>query len=124
MEKIINYKFIHKHQKGLLMDLDFPQFTELIDIRPSQGSHFIHSMSEPHSEEDIEDRIMHNWLNHFKMQFHQLHASGHMDRQQITNLVKYVNPNRVFPIHTENPQLFNETCDKVSMTKRGEKCEL
>jgi ribonuclease J len=124
MEKLADHKFIHKHQEHLLMDLDFPQFTELIDIRPRTGSHFIHSMSEPHSEEDIEDRIMHNWLDHFQMQFHQLHASGHMNRQQITDLVNRVNPERVFPIHTENPQLFKKTCDDVSLVNCGKKCKL
>jgi len=46
-------------------------------------------MSEPYSEEDIEDQVMHNWLDHFEMRFHRLHASGHMNRQQITGLVNY-----------------------------------
>jgi hypothetical protein len=49
------------------MDLDFYQFTELIDIKLNPGSQFVHSMSEPFSEEDIEDEVMHNWIDHFKM---------------------------------------------------------
>ena len=124
MEKMVNHKFIHKHQGELVMDLDFPQFTELIDIKPSPSSHFIHSMSEPYSEEDIEDKIMHNWLSHFQIRFHQLHASGHMNRQQITNMVKCVKPRKVFPIHTENPQLFKKTCKAVHVTKYGEEYKL
>ena len=124
MEKMVNHKFIHKHQGELVMDLDFPQFTELIDIKPSPSSHFIHSMSEPYSEEDIEDKIMHNWLSHFQIRFHQLHASGHMNRQQITNLIECVKPRKVFPIHTENPQLFKKTCKAVHVTKYGEEYKL
>jgi len=62
MEKMVNHKFVHEHQSEIVMDLDFYQFAELIDIRPDSGSHFIHSMSEPYSEEDIEDEVMHNWL--------------------------------------------------------------
>ena len=124
MEKMVNHKFIHENQRELIMDLDFPQFTELIDIKPSPGSHFIHSMSEPHSEEDIEDRIMHNWLDHFQIRFHQLHASGHMNRQQITDLIKHVRPRRVFPIHTENPHLFKKVCKNVHVMKYREEYKL
>jgi len=67
MEKMAMYEFVRKNQSKLVMDLDFYQFAELIDIKPSPGSQFIHSMSEPFSEEDIEDQVMHNWLDHFKM---------------------------------------------------------
>jgi ribonuclease J len=63
-------------------------------------------MSEPFSEEDLEDKVMHNWLNHFRLRFHQLHASGHMNRAELTELITDIHPQRVFPIHTENPQLF------------------
>jgi len=76
-------------------------------------------MSEPFSEEDIEDEVMHNWLDHFKMRFHQLHASGHMNRQQITGLINYVKPKKIFPIHPENQQLFRKISKNVHTTKYG-----
>ena len=90
MNKIVTHEYISKNQKNLIMDLDFTQFAELIDIKPQAGSQFIHSMSEPFSEEDLEDQVMHNWLNHFKMRFHQLHASGHMNKEQLVEMVNYV----------------------------------
>jgi ribonuclease J len=124
IEKMVNHEFIHNNQKDLLMDIDFNQFTELIDIRPDPDCQFIHSMSEPFSEEDIEDRIIHNWLEHFQMRFHQLHASGHMNRQQIVDLVKYVKPERIFPVHTENPHLFQETGSSLHKVKCGEEYRL
>ena len=65
------------------MNLDFYQFTELIDIRPDRGSLFIPSMSESFSEEDLEDEVMHSWLDHFDLSFHQLHASCHMSRARM-----------------------------------------
>jgi ribonuclease J len=113
MDKMVTYEYIHKNQKHLIMDLDFYQFAELIDIKPGPGSHFIHSMSEPFSEEDIEDQIMHHWTDHFKMHFHQLHASGHMNRKHLEYLISYVQPKKVFPIHTENQELFKEHCRNV-----------
>jgi len=119
MDKMVTHEFVHENQGKLVMDLDFYQFAELIDTKPDPGCHFIHSMSEPFSEEDIEDQVMHNWLDHFKMQFHQLHASGHMNRQQITDLINYIKPKRIFPIHTENQQLFRKISKNVQTIKYG-----
>ncbi len=119
MDKLATYEFVHENQGKLVMDLDFYQFAELIDIKPKTGSHFIHSMSEPYSEEDIEDQVMHNWLDHFEMQFHQLHASGHLNRPQLTHLVNDINAKRIFPVHTENQQLFKDIMSNVQMIKYG-----
>ncbi len=121
IEKMVTHEFVHEHQTEIVMDLDFFQFAELIDIRPDPSSHFIHSMSEPFSEEDIEDRIMHNWLNHFKIKFHQLHASGHLDKRQLTELISYIKPKKIFPIHTENPRLFSRINKNVQLPKHGKK---
>ena len=117
MEKMVNHEFVRKHQSEIVMDLDFYQFTELIDIKPDPNSHFIHSMSEPYSEEDIEEEVMHNWLSHFKIKFHQLHASGHMNRQQLTALINYINPKKIFPVHTEHPELFRTVNKNVHLVK-------
>ncbi len=121
MDKMVNHQFVQKHQGELIMDLDFFQFAELIDIRPDPGGHFIHSMSEPLSEEDIEDVIMHNWLDHFKIKFHQLHASGHLDKGQLMDLIRYIGPKKIFPIHTENPRLFKRIDKNVELVKYGKK---
>ena len=119
LSKIVTHEYIRKNQKNLIMDLDFTQFGELIDIKPQAGSHFIHSMSEPFSEEDLEDRVIHNWIDHFRMQFHQLHASGHMSKEQMVELIKTVRPNKVFPVHTENQELFKSYCSNVLTIERA-----
>ncbi len=121
IEKMVNYKFVREHQSAIVMDLDFYQFAELIDIKPDPGSHFIHSMSEPYSEEDIEDIVMHNWLDHFKIKFHQLHASGHLNRRELTDLINCINPKRIFPVHTENPELFRTINKNAQVVRYGKK---
>ncbi len=118
MDKMVNCDFVRQNQSKLIMDMDFYMLTELIDIHPEAGGHFIRSMSEPFSEEDIEDDVLHNWLSHFGLRFHQLHASGHLNRDQIRNLVSEVAAKKVFPIHTENADLFNKTCKNVRITKK------
>jgi ribonuclease J len=124
MDKMVTHEFVHKNQSKLVMDLDFYQFTELVDIEPQPGSRLIHSMSEPFSEEDIEEQVMHNWIDHFKMQFHQLHASGHLNKDQLVDLINYIQPKRVFPVHTENPQLFKNYCKSVEIIEYGKECIL
>lgn len=119
MNKMVDCNYVRKNQRKLIMDLDFFQFTELIDIKPENGSEFIHSMSEPFSEEDIEDQVMHNWLDHFKMHFHQVHASGHMSKDQLVEMVKEIKPKRAFPVHTENQQLFKTYCNNVQTIEQG-----
>jgi ribonuclease J len=119
MDKMVTHEYVHKNQSRLLMDLDFYQFAELIDIKPKPGSQFIHSMSEPFSEEDIEDKVMHNWVEHFKLHFHQLHASGHLNKDQLIDLTDCIRSKRVFPVHTENQRLFEACCDNVQTLERG-----
>ncbi|UCH02185.1 MAG: MBL fold metallo-hydrolase [Candidatus Bathyarchaeota archaeon] len=120
MDKMVTHDFVHNNQSKLVMDLDFYQFAELIDIKPDAGSHFIHSMSEPFSEEDVEDEVMHNWLDHFKMKFHQYHASGHLHQDHITSLIDQIKPKKIFPIHTENQQLFKKLQYTIQIIKPGE----
>ena len=124
MDKMVTYKFVHKNQSKLIMDLDFYQFAELIDIRPQRGSCFIHSMSEPFSEEDIEDEVLHNWLDHFGMHFHQLHASGHLNKDQIESLIREIKPKKVFPVHTENAYLFKNINDSVQLIEYGKEYKM
>jgi mRNA degradation ribonuclease J1/J2 len=119
MDKLVTGQYVHDHQPDLVMDLGFYQFGELIDIQPEPGSHFIHSMSEPFSEEDIEDQVMHNWLQHFGITFHQLHASGHLNRHELTRMITQICPNQVFPIHTEQPHLFQTLPYPVTVVQQG-----
>ena len=121
MDKMVNHEFVREHQSEIVMDLDFYQFAELIDIRQDPDSHFVHSMSEPYSEEDIEDAVMHNWLRHFKIKFHQLHASGHMNRSQLTDLIKFIKPKQIFPIHTEHAELFKKIDKHAYLVKYGKR---
>ena len=121
MDKMVTHEFVHANQSKLVMDLDFYQFAELIDIKPDPGSHFIHSMSEPYSEEDMEKQVMHNWLDHFRIEFHQLHASGHLDRHELRSLVEEIDPKCVFPIHTENQLLFKNDCSAVQPVECGKR---
>jgi ribonuclease J len=119
LDKIITAEQLRMRPQEYLINLDFYSFTELIDIRPEAGSHFIYSMSEPFTEEDLEARVMHNWLEHFGLRYHQLHASGHMSRKELTEAIKKINPRWLFPVHTENPDLFKRFFDNAIPPEKG-----
>jgi ribonuclease J len=96
-----------KHEKRrYLLALDLSHFPELIDLRPARGSPFVHSMSEPFSEDDVSDQVLHNWLDHFGLVFHQMHASGHASGPELLDLVRASGARTVYPIHTEHPEAF------------------
>jgi len=124
LEKIVTGEDVRGRPTEYLVNLDFYHFTELIDIRPEPGSHFIYSMSEPFSEDDIEERVMHNWLEHFGLRYHQLHASGHMSREELIEAVEYVGPKRLFPVHTEGPEIFGESFDFSTPPVVGRRYEI
>jgi ribonuclease J len=120
MDAMVTSEDLRERPQDFMVTINFTEFAELIDIQPEAGSPFIYSMSEPFSEEDLEDQVMHNWLDHFNLRYLQLHASGHLSRKELVEAINTVNPKRIFPVHTENPELFKKTLDNVTPPTIGE----
>ena len=102
-----------------LLALDLMHFPELIDLRPPRGAPFIHSMSEPFSEDDVDDRVLHNWLDHFGLTFHQMHASGHASGPELFEIVRSVRATTVYPVHTVHPEAFRSEVPGVCLAELG-----
>ena len=105
LERKVTAEEIRRRPGEYLVCLELHHFPELIDIKP-RGGHYIYSMSEHMEEEALEEELMRNWLSHFSLRLHQLHASGHMGRRELLEAVELINPRRVYPIHTEHPELY------------------
>jgi len=107
---------IHDEQAKFLIHLTFFDVSELVDIDPAPGAVYIHSASEPHHEEQwIDLRRLENWLSFFKVERHHFHASGHATAADIQDLIAQVNPKKVYPIHTEHPEMFEQFHYNVKM---------
>jgi ribonuclease J len=106
VEGAVSASEVRRRGQEYLLALDLAHFPEMIDLRPPKGSPFVHSMSEPFSEDDVDDRVMHNWLEHFGLDFHQMHASGHASDSELRTIVREVGAAHVYPIHTEHPEAF------------------
>ena len=120
-DHVVDSDYVSKNQDRLIYHTDFSQLAELIDVRPSPGSVFIRSMSEPFEEDDVQDEVLRNWISSFKMSFHQAHASGHASKSEIFNMIRSVSPKVVIPVHTEHADLFSRCGRKVSCPQ-PEKC--
>jgi ribonuclease J len=102
-----------------LLALELSHFAELIDLRPARGSPFIHSMSEPFTEDDVDAHVMHNWLHHFGLTFHQMHASGHASGPELLEILRATGAGTVYPIHTIHPEAFTAAGPSVRLPELG-----
>ncbi len=119
LDRAISADEVGARGRKYLLALDLAHFPELIDLRPPKGSPFIHSMSEPFSEDDVDDKVMHNWLDHFGLGFHQMHASGHASGAELEAIVRTVGAREVFPVHTEHPEAFVRPARHVTPPELG-----
>lgn len=121
----VDSQWVKAHQNECVWELDFTQMTELIDIEPEKGGACIHSMSEPFEEDplsQLQDKVLQNWLERFRMPYHQLHASGHASMKEIFEMVETIRPKKVAPVHTQHPELFGMR-GKIEV-KKGQKIRM
>jgi len=108
-ENMVNFEDIKKVPDKYILFCSFFDLHELIDIGPDDGSTFIYSLTEPFNEEmEIDFNRMKNWLDHFKLPIKKAHASGHACGTDLKEVVNQIKPNKLFPVHTEHPEMFKE----------------
>ncbi len=119
-DRAVDAEYVRSHQNESVLQLDFPHMAELVDVDPASGGEFIHSKSEPFEENDLEEKILHRWLERFGLRYQQLHASGHLSRPELETMVGDINANQVIPVHTEHPDLFVGLAGTVTLPRAGE----
>ena len=119
-DRAVDAAYVRAHQDETVLQLDFPHMAELVDVDPTPGGEFIHSKSEPFEENDLEDKILHRWLERFGLRHRQLHASGHLSRPELEMMVREMNAGKVIPVHTEHPELFLGLAGKVTLPQPGQ----
>ncbi|MEM5772895.1 MAG: MBL fold metallo-hydrolase [Candidatus Aenigmatarchaeota archaeon] len=107
-----------KNQEKFVLYMEFFDLTELLDIKPARESLFIHSLTEPFNEEMALDfNRMLNWLKKFEIPLKHAHASGHANAIQLKKIAEGILPKKIFPVHTERPELFGKLTKKVKIIK-------
>lgn len=116
----VTYKEISAKPTDYLIYLDFYSIKELIDFQPSPGAYYIHSKSEPFSEEMmLDDQLLNNWLDLFQLKRHQAHASGHASGPELKEIAGAINAEKLFPVHTQYPKLFSGLAAEVIEPQLG-----
>ena len=97
----------------------------LIDIKPTSNSLYIHSSSEPWDDEGESDKKRVNlWLEHFGLNRLQSHCSGHSKGSYLLEVVKTIDSDMLYPIHTEHPKAYGKVTDKLTIVQEAKKYEL
>lgn len=105
--KLIKSYEMHAHPENFMVHLEFYSINQLIDIIPPEQSLFFNMKTEPFDEEGIlEQKVLENWIQRYKLNLIPIHASGHAPGSHILEMIEKINPRQVFPIHTEKPDLF------------------
>ena len=128
---------IRRNQEKYILCFSFYDFPHLLDIMPNGGT-YIYSSSEAFGEEQAFSFLrLWNWLQHFgfevygfkvdkngKLIFEKgLHASGHLSKEELVEVVERIDPDKIIPIHTENPYWFAENFEKAVVMRDGETVE-
>jgi ribonuclease J len=100
---IITADTITQHPCDYIVVLNYWYFNSLIDLQPQHGT-YIHSLSEPFNEEmEVSFHRMQEWIQFFHLNYKQAHCSGHINGADLRDLIRTIQPQRLFPIHTEHP---------------------
>lgn len=127
--KIVDVFEVSKRQCNAVLAISFYDLEELVEIQPKAGSCFVLSASEPFNEEmEIDFERLVNWLGHYGLPQYHVHVSGHIMPLQLKTILKEINAPKIFPVHTENAELFAKFMQnlksQVILTEKGKGCNL
>ncbi|RLI63532.1 MAG: hypothetical protein DRO88_09635 [Promethearchaeia archaeon] len=112
---------IHQNPSKFCLQLSFYNLTDLLDIRPPAGSHWIRSESEPFTDEaEIKMDKLLNWLDIFQITpstIHNAHCSGHLSPEDLEKMIQTINPKKILVIHSEHPEILSKLSlpDKIEI---------
>ena len=144
--RLVSSNQIHEQQHQYILCFSFYDLNDLPSIRPQKGSLYLYSSHEAFNEElELDFQRLRNWIEHFDMRRvglplkeldwevppgeQGLHASGHASPRDLLNVAKDISPEKLIPIHTENPGFFERGLAGTDIsidtpTKKGSFIEL
>jgi ribonuclease J len=117
----VSARDIRENQDDYIFRCDFFELKELIDVKPTAGSCYIRSVCEPFDiEMELDLKKAENWLTHFGLYpYTQIHASGHLNYDEIRDVIETVQPKTLIPVHTQHPEVFQSFHDNVILPEKG-----
>jgi len=65
-----------------------------------------------------------NWIDRFQMEHHQIHCSGHAKGEDLMEMVKDIDSDVLFPVHTEYPTEYARVTNKINVVELNKKYEI
>lgn len=72
----------------------------------------------------IDEKRVNNWLRHFGFERFQSHCSGHAKGRDLLETVSEIDAKTIYPIHTENANMFKKVTKNRVLIDEGVKYEL
>jgi len=128
-DKVIDVERVSKQQQNIILTMSLYDLEQLVEIQPKPGSCYVFSSSEPFNEEmEIDFERLVNWLRHYGLPQYHVHVSGHITPLRLKACLKEINAKRIFPVHTENAELFAKFMrnlkGQVEITEKGREYRL
>lgn len=108
-DNTINAKNLQETPEDYVFRCDFFELKELIDIKPEKGI-YIKSSTEPFDEQmEIDAQKVQLWLDHFNLKLEKqgFHASGHANGTELLNMIREIQPEKLYPVHTDHVESFD-----------------
>jgi ribonuclease J len=108
-DNTVTHKDLKEDPEDYVFRCDFFELKELIDIKPEKGV-YIKSSTEPFDEQmEIDAKKVELWLNMFNLKLEKggYHASGHANGTELLNMIREINPDRLYPVHTDHVECFD-----------------
>ncbi|MCY4438405.1 MAG: exonuclease [Chloroflexi bacterium] len=114
--RLVHAADIRRNPGDYILCFSFWDINELASLAPIPAV-YIYSSSEAFDEEmQMDHQRLRNWLDHFDVEIHgldesldgPLHASGHASGNELIDIIRQVRPQRLVPIHTQDPLFFME----------------
>ncbi len=123
-ENSITCNALQQKPEHYVVSMSLWEINQLTDIQP-KAAIWIKSSCEPFSDEmELDEARKRNWLAHFGIKDYFAHASGHASGAEIKAIITEINPHRLYPVHTEHPEMFKEFFKNVELVELGKKYTL
>ncbi|MDE2816236.1 MAG: MBL fold metallo-hydrolase [Chloroflexota bacterium] len=113
---LVHAEEVQRNPGDYILCFSFWDINELASLAPIPAV-YIYSSSEAFDEEmQMDQKRLRNWLEHFEVEVHglgemldgPLHASGHASGTELIEIIRAIQPQRLVPIHTQDPRFFQE----------------
>jgi len=102
-----------------LLELDFQDLVELVEINPAPHTVFIQSGGEPLGQYDPNFNVQMKWIREFRMDFYRIATPGHANELDIRDMIMRADPDILVPMHTKNPEALDGYIKRTVALKKG-----